>query len=199
MGFGVQTEASLCPGRLRRKHRFPSSHSLRNRLGRLIWGAVWVVLFRPSPKVFHGWRRWILRCFGAKLGIGVHVYPSARLWAPWLLDMGDHSCLGHMVDCYNVGGVKLGAFATISQYSYLCGATHDYTLASMPLVPSPIVVGARAWIAADAFVGPGVTVGEGAVVGARSSVYKDVPEWMVLAGNPARVIKPRAYQDDLLE
>ena len=176
---------------------FPSPHGCRNRIARLLWGIAWLVLFRPSPRPLHGWRRWVLRCFGAKVGAGVHVYPSARIWAPWLLEMGHHSCLGPLVDCYNVGGVRLGEFATVSQYTYLCGATHDYTLASMPLRPGRIVIGAHAWVAADGFVGPGVVIGEGAVVGARSSVYRDVPEWMVVAGNPARVVKVRRYQDDL--
>jgi putative colanic acid biosynthesis acetyltransferase WcaF len=100
------------------------------------------------------------------------------------------------VDCYNVGGVTLGAYAIVSQYSYLCGATHDYTHRSMPLLPSAIVIEARAWVAADAFVGPGVTVGEGAVVGARSSVYEDVPAWMIVAGNPARGLKQRHFVED---
>lgn len=164
---------------------------------RAIWEAVWLTLFRPSPIFMHGWRRFLLGCFGAALGRGVHVYPSARVWAPWLLTMGNHSCLGPNVNCYNVGGVTLGPFAIVSQYSYLCGATHDFTRASMPLQPAAIVLCARAWVAADAFLGPGVTVGDGAVVGARSSVYKDVPEWTVVAGNPARVLKPREYRADL--
>lgn len=176
---------------------FPSPHGWWNRVTRVVWGIAWLVFFRSSPRPLHAWRRCMLRCFGATVGAGVHVYPTARIWAPWRLEMGDHSCLGPLVDCYNIGGVRLGEFATVSQYSYLCGATHDYTLASMPLRPGQIVVGARAWVAADVFVGPGVVIGEGAVVGARSSVYRDVPEWMVVAGNPARVVKARCYQDDL--
>lgn len=139
----------------------------------------------------------MLRCFGARIAEGVHVYPSAKVWAPWLLEMGRHACLGPDVDCYNVGGVHVGADATVSQYSYLCGATHDYTKASMPLEPRPIVIGSRAWVAADVFVGPGVTIGEGAVIGARSSVYKDVAAWIVVAGNPARFIKPREFDNDI--
>ena len=175
---------------------FPSPHGWRNRFARAAWGVVWAALFRPSPAVLYGWRRFLLRSFGAKLGRGVHVYPSAKVWAPWRLEMSDHSCLGPMVDCYNVGGVRLGKYATVSQYSYLCGATHDYLRSSMPLVSAPIVIGARAWVAADSFIGPGVTVGEGAVVGARSSVYKDVPPWCVVVGNPARKIKDRIFSDD---
>lgn len=178
------------------KRSIPSPFSLNHKARRALWTVAYLLTFRPTPKVLHGWRRWVLRRFGARLGLATCIHPSTKIWAPWLLEMGDHSCLGPMVDCYNVGGVTLGAFAIVSQYSYLCGATHDYTLASMPLVPKPIAIGVRAWVAADVFVGPGVTVGEGAVVGARSSVYKDVPEWNVVAGNPARVIKPRQYQDN---
>ncbi len=174
---------------------FPSTHSLSNRLARLAWGLVWALLFRTSPSVMHGWRRFLLRLFGAEIGVGVHVYPSARVWAPWLLYMGDHACLGPMVDCYNVGGIRIGEFATVSQYSYLCGATHDYRERKMPLVKATIAIGPHAWIAADVFIGPGAVVKEGAVIGARSSVYKDVQAWTVVAGNPAAFIKRRELKE----
>lgn len=105
--------------------------------------------------------------------------------------MDAHACLGPSVDCYNVAPITIGEFATVSQYAHLCAATHDYSVLSMPLVTRPIQIGARAWVAAGAFVGPGVTLGDGAVVGARSVVNKDVPAWTVVAGNPARVLKPR--------
>lgn len=180
-----------------RKNPFPSPHSLKNRALRVLWGIAWLGLFRPTPKPLHAWRRFLLRLFGARIGFRAHVYPSVRIQAPWNLDMGDHACLGPYVDCYNVATVRLGELCTVSQYSYLCAATHDYTRASMPLIAKPITLGARAWIAADAFIGPGVTVGEGAVVGARSLVLRDVEPWTVVAGNPARPIKPRAYVDDL--
>jgi len=179
------------------RNPFPSPHSWGNRVARLLWQTVWLLLFRPSPRVMHGWRRWLLRLFRARIGYGAHVYPSARIWAPWNLEMGDHSCLGSFVDCYNVAPVSLGPFCTVSQYSYLCTATHDYTRASMPLVTKPIRLGARSWIAADVFIGPGVTVGEGAVVGARSLVLRDIEPWVVAAGHPARVLGPRTFVDDL--
>jgi len=120
-----------------------------------------------------------------------------RIWGPWNLEMGDHSCLGPSVDCYNVAPISLGPFCTVSQYTYLCAAAHDYTRASMPLVTKPIRLGARSWIAADVFVGPGVTIGEGAVVGARSLVLRDIEAWVVAAGHPARVLGPRTFVDDL--
>jgi putative colanic acid biosynthesis acetyltransferase WcaF len=174
---------------------FPSPHSVRNRALRAAWLCTYSVLFRPTPKLLHGWRRSLLRLFGAQIGIGAHPYPSCKIWAPWNLAMGNYSCLGPYVDCYNVARIELGEYATVSQYAYLCGATHDYTRLTMPLVPKPIRIGARVWVAAAVFVGPGVTVEEGAVVGARSCVVRDVPAWTVVAGNPARVIKRRVLLD----
>jgi putative colanic acid biosynthesis acetyltransferase WcaF len=144
-----------------------------------------------SPKVFHGWRRFLLRLFGARIGKGAHPYPSAKIWAPWNLEMGDHSCLGQNVDCYCVDRIKIGSHATVSQYSYLCAATHDYGDANMPLITAPIIIRDGAWLAADVFIGPGVTIGEGAVVGARSSVFQDIEAWTIVAGTPAKFIKKR--------
>ncbi len=162
-----------------------------NKLLRLLWRSVWVLLFRPSPRLFHGWRRLLLRLFGAKLGRGTYVYPSVQVWAPWNLVMGDHSCLSHFVDCYCVDKVTLGRHATVSQYSHLCTASHDYNQADMPLVTAPIVIGDFAWVTADVFVGPGVTVGQGSVVAARSTVTRDVSPWNVVAGAPAKFVKLR--------
>jgi putative colanic acid biosynthesis acetyltransferase WcaF len=178
----------------RDRNPFPTPHSLANRAARAVWGAVWLVLFRPSPRVFHGWRRWLLRVFGAHIETGVHVYPSARIWAPWKLQMDAGSCLGSNVDCYNVGGVTVGAYTTVSQYCYLCGATYDYTKRAMPLIARPIRLGEWVWIGADVYVGPGVTIGDGCVVGARSSVHSDLEAWTVAVGNPAKPIKRRTFE-----
>ncbi|MCH2135548.1 MAG: hypothetical protein MK101_03080 [Phycisphaerales bacterium] len=168
-----------------------SPHTMRNRLVRLIWGFVRLILFRPSPRACHRWRNWLLRCFGARLHPTARVYPRARIWLPSRLTMGRHACIGEDVDCYNVGGVAIGDYALVSQYTYLCGATHDANDVTFPLIPQPIVIERRAWVAADCFVAGGVTVGAGAVVGARSNVFKDLPAWTVCVGSPARGIKPR--------
>ena len=168
--------------------------SLSNRAGRVLWRMVWPVLGRWSPTPFHFWRRWLLRLFGAKIGRGVHIYPSAKVWAPWNLVMGERSCLASGVDCYSVDRITIGAYVTVSQGAFLCTATHDFRAAAFPLVTKPITVGARAWVAASAFVGPGVTIGEGAVVGAMSCVVKDVPEWTVWAGNPATMVSERTVK-----
>jgi len=165
--------------------------SLQNKIYRVLWKAVWVFLFRPTPRSFHAWRCLLLRTFGAKLGEAVHPYPSACIWAPWNLEMGDHSCLSEHVDCYCVDTIRIGPHATVSQYSFLCTASHDHRYPAMPLVTAPITIGERAWIAADVFVAPGVTIGDGAVVTARSSVFSDIESWTVAAGNPAKSVKKR--------
>ncbi|MFC7397084.1 putative colanic acid biosynthesis acetyltransferase [Chelatococcus sp. GCM10030263] len=170
----------------------PSPHSLANRAARALWGTVWLVLFRPSPKPCHGWRRMLLRLFGARIGRGAVVHASARIWGPWNLEMGAFACLSHRVDCYAVDRIRIGACATVSQYSFLCAASHDIDAPDMPLIHAPITIGDHAWVAADAFVGPGVTIGEGAVVGARASVFRSVPPWTVVAGNPARAMRMRS-------
>ena len=168
--------------------------SIANKTARSIWQVVWLILYRPSPRLFHPWRCFLLRLFGAKLGKAVHPYPSARIWAPWNLEMGDHACLSEEVDCYCVDKIRIGSYSTVSQYSFLCTASHDYALEAFPLMMAPITVGERVWIAADVFVGPGVTIGDGAVVTARSSVFSNIPPWMVARGNPASPLRPREYE-----
>lgn len=165
--------------------------TISNKLLRAIWQIVWLLLYRPTPRIFHPWRCFILRIFGAELGKSVHPYPSARIWAPWNLTMGDYACLSEWVDCYCVDKIFIGAYATVSQYSFLCTASHDYLNRNMPLITGPIRIGEYAWITADVFVGPGVDVGEGAVITARSSVFFDIPPWVVATGNPAIPIKIR--------
>ncbi len=174
-----------------------SPHNIRHQLRRALWNVIWALLFRLSPRKLHGWRRFLLRLFGARIGQGAHPYPSARIWAPWNLTMGDYSCLADRVDCYSVAPISIGKHSTVSQYSYLCAATHDYTDPHMALVASPISIGAGAWIAADVFIGPGVSIGDGAVVGARSSVFSNIPGWTVVGGNPARVLKVRQLSETI--
>lgn len=172
----------------------PSPHSRRNQLGRLAWGAVWTLLFRPSLRPLHGWRRMLLRAFGARVGEGARIDPAARIWAPWNLELGPYSCLGPHVDCYSVAQVRLGAHATVSQYAFLCTASHDHEDPGMRLFSEPIAIGAGAWVCACAFVGPGVTVGEGAVLGARAAAFRDVEAWTIALGTPARSVGPRVLR-----
>ena len=157
---------------------------------RVLWGAGrWA--FRLSPRPCFGWRRFVLRCFGASIGKHVNTYPSTWIYFPWNLTVGDWSALGEQAFIYNLGPVTLGEKVTISHRAQLCAGTHDYTDPALPLLKPPIVIQNQAWICADAFVGPGVTVGEGAIVGARAVVVKNVAPWTIVAGNPARVVKQR--------
>lgn len=169
---------------------------LCNKMARAFWNIAYWLLFRPFPStLFMPWRRLILRIFGAKMKKGTQVYCTARIWAPWNLEMGDYSCLASGVDCYNVDKIIIGPNTTVSQKSYLCTATHDISNPKNPLVTSPITIADQAWVAADAFIGMGVTIGQGAVVGARAAVFKDVAPWTVVGGNPARKIKERIIKN----
>ena len=157
---------------------------------RVLWSGV-QPLFRFSPRPCFGWRVFLLRLFGAKIGRQVHIYNSATIYFPWNLEAGDHCAIGEHAYIYNLGRVTLGERATISHRAHLCAGTHDYTRADFPLLRPPITIGAQAWVCAEAFIGPGVTVGEGAIVGAGAVAMEDVAPWMIAAGNPARVIKRR--------
>lgn len=168
-----------------------SPHGMCNKVGRGLWAIAWVVLFRPSPRIFFGWRRLLLRMFGARLGRKTTISNSVRIWAPWNLQIGDFSSIGNYVDCYCVAPIVVGANCVVSQYTYLCAATHDYKTTHFELRIAPICIEDGVWIAADVFIGPGVTVGQSAVVGARSSVFSDVAPWTVVGGNPAHKIKQR--------
>jgi putative colanic acid biosynthesis acetyltransferase WcaF len=171
--------------------RTRSQVTLRMRLARLAWNLVWAVFYRPTPRFLHPWRRLLLRLFGAEIGRAAHPYPRARIWAPWNLTMGPRSCLADDVDCYSVARISLGAGAIVSQYAYLCSATHDIDDASFPLEIAPITIGPDAWVAAGAFIGPGVEMGAGAVAAARAVVVKDVAAGDVVGGNPARLLRRR--------
>ncbi len=165
-------------------------YSRQENLKRVLWAIV-RPFFHFSPRVFFGWRNFLLRLFGARIGKHVHIYNSAQIYFPWNLEVGDWSAIGEYAFIYNLGPIHIGSQVTISQRVHLCAGTHDYTDPSLPLQKPPIVIGDQAWICADAFVGPGVTVGEGALVGARAVAVKDVEPWQIVAGNPARPIKKR--------
>ena len=170
---------------------------LRNRVGRLAWGVAWALLFRPfAGRPFRYWRIFVLRCFGAKIGRRCSIYASVRVWAPWNLRLGDYVAVGPGAELYAVDTITVGSMVTISQRAYLCTASHDVTRLLKPLTHRPIVVGDYAWVAAEAFVGPGVAIGEGAIVGARAVAVKDIPPWSIAVGNPARVVKKRVLYED---
>jgi len=161
---------------------------------RMLWElGRWV--FRLSPRIAFGYRNAILRLFGAKIGRNVHIYASAVITIPWHFSIGDDSSIGEHALIYTMGRVDIGKRATISQRTHLCAGAHDYTLPSFPLLKSPIVIGDNAWVCADAFIGPGVTIGDGAVIGACAVLTKDAPPWKIMAGNPAKIIKDREIKE----
>jgi putative colanic acid biosynthesis acetyltransferase WcaF len=161
-------------------------------LRRVLW-ALAKPLFRFSPRVFFGWRRLLLRLFGARVGRAVNIYNTAVIYFPWNLEIGDWSSIGEHALVYNLGTVRIGSNCTISQRAHLCAGTHDYSDPALPLLKPPIEIGDQAWVCADAFVGPGVTIGEGAVVGARAVAVREVEPWAVVAGNPARMVARREF------
>ncbi len=184
MKSAVRTDRSACP----------SPHSMRNKLGRLLWQVAWRLLFRPSPWFWQAPRRGLLRLFGARVGQSVQIMPSVQIWAPWNLTLGDYSAVSHGVDLYDVDRITIGAHATISQRAFLCTASHEIDHPNMPLITAPIRIGDGAWVCAEAFIHPGVTVGIDAVVAARGVVVRDVPTRQVVGGNPAKRIRDRKIE-----
>ena len=171
--------------------RLPPNFRGRSALMVQLWWLVQATLFRGSPQVCYGFRRWLLRRFGAQIGKGVIVRPSATLTYPWRIRIGDHSWIGDDVVIYSFAEITIGNDVVISQKSYLCAGTHDYRSQDFSIQALPIVIEDQAWVAADVFVAPGVTVGKGAVVGSRSSVFTNLPSMMVCIGSPARPVRPR--------
>lgn len=175
-------------------NRRAAKYTKKEIIWRILWGLT-LPLFRFSPRTFFKWRSFLLGLFGAKIGKDVHIYNSVIIYFPWNLEIGDFSSIGEYVFIYNLGKIKLGTKATISQRAHLCAGSHDYTEAELPLLKSPIVIADKVWVCADAFIGPGVSVGEGAVVGARAVVTKNVDPWVVVVGNPALPIKKRIMKE----
>lgn len=165
--------------------------SMRNRAARWWWEFACFFLFRPTPRPLHAWRSLLLCAFGARLGKRCHIYPGARIWAPWNLACGDDVAIADGAEIYNTSLIKIGDGAVISQAAYLCGASHDPDDPGFPLLSAPIIVERGAWVAARAIVMLGITLGENCVIGTGSVVTKSMPSGAVCAGNPCRVIKTR--------
>lgn len=166
-----------------------------HRTKRLVWYVVNNTLFRilATPYLKEA-RNALLRLFGAKVARGVLIYPSVDIWYPWKLEMGRYSCIGAKVNLYNKDVIRIGENVVVSQGSFLCTASHDISSEAHTLVTRPIILNNRVWVAAEAYVAPGVTIGEGAVVAARAVVVKNVESWTVVGGNPAKFLKHRVIQ-----
>lgn len=172
-------------------NRLNQKWTARELIGRALWELLRGPLFSWTPRHLWGWRRGVLRLFGAKIGREVHIYPTVKITIPWNLDFGTHAAVGDRVILYALGPITIGERTTVSQGAHICAGSHDYNDPTMPLTKRPIHVGDEAWICADAFVGPGVTIGARAIVGARAVAMRDVADDAIVVGNPARVIKVR--------
>lgn len=171
-------------------HQGPS-FGLKNRIARIGWSIVQATVFGLSPRPLHSWRAFLLRCFGAKVGRGAHVYARVKVWAPWNLEIGEEAGVADGVNLYSQDKIAIGRRAVISQGCHLCAGTHDFEADGFPLITKPIVIEDDTWLAAEVFVHPGVKISEGAVVGARSVVVNDLSEWGVYSGFPAKFLKDR--------
>ena len=175
-------------------NRSTVNYSFRVQIARVLWSIV-SLLFKYSPRNFFAFRRILLLFFGAKIGKEVYVYSSSRIYMPWNLEIGDWSSIGEDVFIYNLGRVSIGCMATISHRAQICAGTHDYKKPDLPLIKSPVVIKDQVWVCASSFIGPGVTVNEGAIVGACAVVVRDVEPWAIVAGNPCKVVGERTIEE----
>lgn len=175
-------------------YRVQSSYRGRSPLFVQLWWIVQATLFRRSPQVLYGFRRWLLRAFGGDIGKGAIIRPSVTVTYPWKVKIGSYSQIGDDVVIYSLAPITIGNSVVVSQKSYLCSGTHNFRSESFEIQSSPITIEDQVWLAADVFVAPGVTVGKGTVVGARSSVFTDLPEMMICTGSPARPVRPRIQE-----
>ncbi|MHC4050424.1 WcaF family extracellular polysaccharide biosynthesis acetyltransferase [Bradyrhizobium sp. 25ACV] len=173
------------------RSKVPPGFRGRSGLVVLLWQIVQQTLFAWSPQPAYGWRRCLLRMFGAKVGKGVLVRPTVRVTYPWKVKLGHHCWIGDNAELYSLGSIEIGESAVVSQRSYVCAATHDHNDITFPLVAKAVVVEREAWVAADCFIAPGVTIGAGAIVGARSTVLTNIPAAVIAAGYPAAILGPR--------
>jgi putative colanic acid biosynthesis acetyltransferase WcaF len=172
-----------------------SSFSLRNRMERSAFILTWALLAKWTPPPLHRWRCAILRAFGARIGKGVRIYGATIVWHPANLSIGDDALIGPRVRLYNQGHISIGSNAVISQDAQICASSHDVSDPLFQLVLRPVRIEDCAWIAADAFVGPNVVVGEGAVLGARGAAFRNLEPWTIYSGNPAQPLKRRQFRE----
>jgi len=178
---------------MQKLNKFTLPKNFRGRSGLVVqlWWFTDFFLFKLSPQVMYGWRRFLLRLFGAKIGENVIIRPNVTITYPWKVSIGNDSWIGDNVELYSLGEIEIGSNVVISQKSYLCAASHDYEQENFPIWSKKITIEDQCWLATDVYIAPGVTIGQGTVVGARSSVFKDLPGGKICVGSPAKVIKSR--------
>ena len=174
--------------------KLPKNFRGRNAFVVQLWWLVQSILFSNSPQFMYGFRRFLLRLFGAKIGKDVIIRPTVRITYPWKVSIGDYSWIGDDVVLYSLGEIEIGNNVVVSQKSYICAASHDYLKSNFPIFAQKVTIKDECWLATDVFVAPGITIHRGTVVGSRSSVYKDLPENKVCMGNPAKIIRERKIE-----
>lgn len=178
------------------QYNTPKNFRGRTKIVVQLWWLTQSILFNNSPQVLYGWRRFLLRLFGAEIGKGVIIRPSVQITYPWKIKIGDYSWIGDNVVLYSLGEIKIGSNTVISQRSYLCTGSHDYSKIDFPIFSKKISIGNQCWLATDVYVGPGISIMDGTIVGARSSVFKDLPSNKICLGSPAKIIKDRFQNEN---
>lgn len=173
-----------------------ASFSLGNRLIRVVWGLAWLVLARFTPPPLHRWRAFVLRCFGARIGKGARIHASVNIWLPANLEVGENALIGPGARLYNQGMIRIGRRAIVSQRAHICASSHDVCDPHFQLVLRPVTIGDQCWVAAEAFVGPGVVMGDRSVLGARAALFRDARPDGVYGGNPAVFLKERVLRPE---
>lgn len=171
--------------------KMPSNFRKASAVKVQLWWLVQATLFKWSPQVLYKFRSFLLRLFGAKVGKSVVIRPTVTVTYPWNVSIGDYAWIGDDVVLYSLGEIHIGDHAVVSQRSYLCTGDHDHTQIDFPIRGHKIIVENEAWVATDVYIAPNVTIGRGAVIGARSSVFKNMPEGYMCLGSPCKPIKPR--------
>lgn len=172
--------------------KYTTRFSTKNKLYRLLWSIVRVLLYKPFGSIFFNrWRIFLLHLFGAKIGEKSVIYSSAIIWMPCNLEVGRNTCIGPDVFVYNPSKITIGNKVTISQNSYLCGGSHDISTLALDFISAPIEIKDFCWVCANCFVMMGVTMKEGSILGATSSLFKNTEAWSVYGGSPACLIKKR--------
>lgn len=172
------------------KHRRNANYRKEEFVMRISW-MLGRVLFRMIPRFFYEARNKLLRMYGAKIGHSVRLYPTVKIFFPWNIEIGDEVTISDGVQLYSLGKIKIGDGTMISYGAHFCAGTHDYRYDNLPLLKPEITLGRGIWICAEAFVGPGVCIGDYSIIGARAVVTKSFEARSILAGNPARRVKER--------
>lgn len=173
------------------KFHVPADFRGKGKIYIQLWWAIQATLFRCSPKFMYGFRNFLLKIFGAKVGKGVLIRPSVSITYPWKLTIGDYSWVGDDSIIYNLGQINIGSDVAIAHRVFLCTGLHKIDKVTFDIGQKPILIGNEVWLTSDVFVGPGVTIGRGSIIGARSSVFTNMPEGMICLGTPAKPVKPR--------